>query len=135
VTRRDTESWRARSRVGGTPGLADSRAFDEYVPELAEHFHVFRPDRRGHGRTPDVEGPITYELMAHETIAFLERGVGSPASVLGHSVGAPLGLGVALQRPDLVCGLVFSAGVFHHEGWAPGAIDLDVETLAFFIDY
>ena len=41
------------------PGLADSRAFEDYVPELAQHFHVFRPDRRGHGRTPDVEGPIT----------------------------------------------------------------------------
>jgi hypothetical protein len=27
------------------PGLADSRAFEDYVPELAQHFHVFRPDR------------------------------------------------------------------------------------------
>jgi hypothetical protein len=31
--------------------------------------------------------------------------------------------------------LVFSAGVFHHEGWAAGAIDLDAETEAFFLDY
>jgi pimeloyl-ACP methyl ester carboxylesterase len=45
------------------PGLADSRAFEEYAPEFAQHFHVFRPDRRGHGRTPDVEGPITYEQL------------------------------------------------------------------------
>jgi pimeloyl-ACP methyl ester carboxylesterase len=117
------------------PGLADSRAFEEYVPELAEHFHVFRPDRRGHGRTPDVDGPITYELMAQDTIAFLEQVVGGPAYVLGHSVGAPLGLLVALMRPDLVRALVFSAGVFHHDGWAPGAIDLDDETVAFFVDY
>ena len=29
--------------------------------ELAKHFRVIAPDRRGHGRTPDVEGPITYE--------------------------------------------------------------------------
>jgi pimeloyl-ACP methyl ester carboxylesterase len=53
------------------PGLADSRAFEEYVPEFAHHFRVFRPDRRGHGRTPDLEGPITYEQMARDTIAFL----------------------------------------------------------------
>jgi pimeloyl-ACP methyl ester carboxylesterase len=65
------------------PGLADSRAFEDYVPELAQHFHVFRPDRRGHGRTPDVEGPITYQLMAQDTIAFLEQVVGGPASLLG----------------------------------------------------
>jgi pimeloyl-ACP methyl ester carboxylesterase len=117
------------------PGLADSRAFDEYVPELAARFRVLRPDRRGHGRTPDQPGPITYELMAQDTIAFLEQVAGGPAHLLGHSVGAPLGLIVALRRPDLVRSLVFSAGVFHHEGWAPGAIDLDEETVAFFRDY
>lgn len=117
------------------PGLADSRAFEEYVPELAAHFRVFRPDRRGHGRTPDVDGPITYALMVADTIAFLERVVGGPAYLLGHSVGAPLGLLVALARPDLVRGLVFSAGVFHHDGWAPGAVDLDDETVAFFVEY
>jgi pimeloyl-ACP methyl ester carboxylesterase len=117
------------------PGLADSRAFEEYVPELAQHFHVFRPDRRGHGRTPDAEGPITYALMAQDTIAFLEQVVGGPASLLGHSDGAPVALLAALERPDLVRKLVLSAGVFHHDGWAPGAIDLDDETIAFFTDY
>jgi pimeloyl-ACP methyl ester carboxylesterase len=117
------------------PGLADSRAFEDYVPELAQHFHVFRPDRRGHGRTPDLEGPITYQLMAQDTIAFLEQVVGGPASLLGHSDGAPVALLAALERPDLVRKLVLSAGVFHHDGWAPGAIDLDDETIAFFTDY
>jgi pimeloyl-ACP methyl ester carboxylesterase len=117
------------------PGLADSRAFEEYVPALAEHFHVFRPDRRGHGRTPDIAGPITYELMARDTIAFVEQVVGGPAYGLGHSDGAPVALLVALARPELVRALVFSAGVFHHDGWTPGAIDLDDEMVAFFTDY
>jgi pimeloyl-ACP methyl ester carboxylesterase len=117
------------------PGLADSRAFQEYVSEFARHFRVFRPDRRGHGRTPDVEGPITFEQMARDTIAFLERVVGGPAYLLGHSDGAIVALLTALKRPDLVRKLVFSSGVFHHDGWAPGAIELDEETLAFFVDY
>jgi pimeloyl-ACP methyl ester carboxylesterase len=117
------------------PGLADSRAFEEYVPALAERFRVFRPDRRGHGRTADVDGPITYAAMAEETIAFLEQVVGGPAHLLGHSDGAPVALLVALARPELVRRLVFSAGVFHHEGWTPGAIDLDEETVAFLVDY
>ena len=117
------------------PGLADSRAFEEHMPAFAERFRVFRPDRRGHGRTADVDGPITYDVMADETIAFLERVVGGPAHLLGHSDGAPVALLVALKRPDLVRRLVFSAGVFHHEGWTPGAIDLDDETEAFFVEY
>ena len=102
---------------------------------LGADFHVYRPDRRGHGRTPDVPGPITYELMANDTIAFLEQVVGGPAHVVGHSDGAVVALVTALLRPDLVRRLVFASGVFHHDAWAPGAIDLDDETLAFFVEY
>jgi pimeloyl-ACP methyl ester carboxylesterase len=117
------------------PGLADSRAFEEYVPALAERFRVYRPDRRGHGRTPDVDGPITYGVMAEETIAFIEQVVGGPAHLLGHSDGTPVALLAAIARPDLVRRLVLSAGVFHHDGWTPGSIELDEETTAFFADY
>jgi len=117
------------------PGGADSRAFEPNVAGLAEHFTVHRPDRRGHGRTPDVPGPLGYAQMAHDTIAFLDRVVGGPAYLLGHSDGAPVALTVALLRPDLVRKLVFASAVFHHEGWAPGAIDMDAETVAFFVDY
>ena len=117
------------------PGGADSRVFEVVVPGLAGHFQVFRPDRRGHGRTPDVDGPITYEQMAQDTIAYIEQVVGGPANLVGHSDGAPVALLTALARPDLVRRLVFTSGVFHHEGWAPGAIDLDEETTAFFTEY
>lgn len=117
------------------PGLADSRAWESNLPGLAKDFRVYRPDRRGHGRTPDVEGPITYEQMALDTIAFLEQVVGGPAYLVGHSDGAPVALLVALERPDLVRRLVFASGVFHHEGWTPGVIDLDDDTTAFFVEY
>jgi pimeloyl-ACP methyl ester carboxylesterase len=117
------------------PGGADARAFEVIVPGLAGHFRVFRPDRRGHGRTPDVDGPLTYELMARDMIAFLEQVVGGPAYLVGHSDGAPVALLTALARPDLVRRLVLASGVFHHDGWAPGAIDLDEETMAFFTEW
>jgi len=117
------------------PGLADARAFERNAHGLAEHRRVYRPDRRGHGRTPDVDGPISYAGMADDTLAFLEQVVGGPAPLLGHSDGAPVALLAALKRPDLVPALVLGAGVFHHDGWAPGAIDMDDELRAFFRDY
>jgi len=118
------------------PGLADARAWEANLPGLAERFRVYRPDQRGHGRTPDVPGPITLVQMAEDTIAFLEQVVGGPAPLVGHSTGALLALTVALRRPDLVPRLVVSAGVFHHDAWAPGVLDpLDDETMAFFVEW
>ena len=104
------------------PGLADSRAFAPNLEAFAARFRTFTPERRGHGHTPDV-GPITFELMAEDTIHFIERVVGGRARLLGCSDGAVVALLVALHRPDLVSRLVFVAGVFHHEGWLPGVID------------
>lgn len=107
------------------PGGAgvDSRSLTAAVEAQSRHFHVYTPEQRGHGRTPDVEGPITFELMAGDTIAFIERVVGRPVHLFGYSDGASVALTVALRRPDLARRLVFFSGVFHHDGWAQGVLD------------
>jgi pimeloyl-ACP methyl ester carboxylesterase len=104
------------------PGLVDSRAFGPNLDAFAGEYRTLTPDRRGHGHTADV-GPITFELMAEDTIGFIERVSGGPVRLLGCSDGAVVALLVALRRPDLVSRLVFVAGVFHHDGWLPGVVD------------
>ncbi|MFE9581872.1 alpha/beta fold hydrolase [Nocardia sp. NPDC006044] len=104
-------------------GFVDSRSFEPAVAGLAEHFRVFRMDRRGHGRTPDVEGPISYDLMAQDTIAFLDQVVGGPAHLVGYSDGAIVALLIAIRRPDLVGKLVSISGNFHRDGILPGVLD------------
>jgi hypothetical protein len=85
-------------------GPVDARCFEPNVGPLAASFHVFIPERRGHGHTPDVEGPITYQLMTDDTIAFLEQVVGAPADLVGHSDGAIVAMQVRragrLASPD-----------------------------------
>jgi pimeloyl-ACP methyl ester carboxylesterase len=107
------------------PGGAgvDARAFAPNLDALAARFRVYTPERRAHGHTPDVAGPITFAAMAEDTIAFLEGVVGGHAHLVGCSDGATVALLVALRRPDLVRQLVLVAGVFHHDGWVPAAID------------
>lgn len=115
------------------PGGAgvDARTWDPNLPALTERFRIFTPERRAHGRTPDVDGPITFELMADDTIAFLDAVVGEPAHMVGCSDGAIVALLVALQRPDLIRKLVFIAGVFNRDGWEAGVIDPDNAPPAF----
>jgi pimeloyl-ACP methyl ester carboxylesterase len=97
-------------------GVVDSRFYEQNVAALAEHFRVYSQDRRGHGRTPDVEGPMTFEAGVDDTVALLEDIVGRPAHLVGHSNGAFIGLLTALQRPDLVRRLVIVSGGFHRDG-------------------
>ena len=128
VTLHGVETWWDVLGAGSAlvllhPGGADSRAWDTNLPGLAEHFRTFRFDRRGQGRSHDPGGPITFDAMASDTIEFIETVIGEPVLLLGHSIGAPLGLLVAQRRPDLVCKLICSEGVFHHEGWRPGVLD------------
>ena len=95
-------------------GSVDARFFDQNIDALADQFHVFAPDLRGHGHTADVEGPFKYDSFAQDTIEFLEAVVGAPAHLVGHSIGAGVALFVTLRRPDLVRHLVLVSGVFHH---------------------
>jgi pimeloyl-ACP methyl ester carboxylesterase len=73
---------------------------------LAEHYQVWLPERRGHGRTRDVEGPFTYDNMAADTVAFMEAAGTSSSHIVGWSDGGSVGLSLALRRPDLVRKLV-----------------------------
>jgi pimeloyl-ACP methyl ester carboxylesterase len=114
-------------------GLVDARFFEPNLAPLAEKFHVYTPERRGHGHTPDVEGPITYQLMTDDTIAFLETVVGKPADLVGHSDGAFIAMSVAMQRPDLVNRLVMISGGFNKSGEAMPEMEWNVEQITQFL--
>ena len=97
-------------------GLTDSRCFAGNLDTLADRFRVYLPERRGHGHTPDVDGPITMDLMAADTIAFLDKVVGGPARLVGYSAGGMVALLVAQRRPDLVERLVLVSTAYHLDG-------------------
>jgi pimeloyl-ACP methyl ester carboxylesterase len=107
--------------------LTDASEFGANIPALAERFHVFTPERRGQGHTPDVPGPISYELMAEDTAAFMDELNIGRSHLVGHSDGANVALLVALARPDLVGRLVLISGNFRYDGLVTG---LDVNELA-----
>ena len=105
-------------------GACTIETFDGQTPALASKYRVYLPERRGHGRTPDVEGPITYENMAQDTIAFIEALAIPSAHLVGWSDGALVGLLVALRRPELVRKLVLIGQAVNLEGARPEAVAL-----------
>lgn len=105
-------------------GLCTIETFHGIRPALAERYRVYLPERRGHGRTADVDGPITYEIMARDTIAFLDAIEVSSAYVVGWSDGAVVGLLTALRRSDLVSKLVLIGQNVNPHGLPPEAVEM-----------
>ena len=100
-------------------GMCTGDTWASQLPALTPTYRVYVPERRGHGHTPDVEGPITYADMAVDTIAFLEQVVGAPAHLVGWSDGGILALFVSRARPDLVRRQVVMGSNFHVDGLHP----------------
>jgi pimeloyl-ACP methyl ester carboxylesterase len=88
-------------------GFGNANNFHGMRPALAEHYQLIVPERRGHGHTPDLPGPITYDNMAEDTIAFMAAIGLERAHLVGWSDGAMVGLLVALQAPERVSKLAF----------------------------
>jgi pimeloyl-ACP methyl ester carboxylesterase len=104
-------------------GMCTNETWGAQTPAFAERFRVVAPERRGHGHTADVDGPLTYADMAADTIGFLDRVVGRHAHLVGWSDGGIVGLMVAISRPDLVTKLVVIGTNYDAAGIAPEAED------------
>jgi pimeloyl-ACP methyl ester carboxylesterase len=86
------------------------------IGDLSAQFTVYTPERVGHGRTPDRDGPYSYEAMADETAAFIESVVGQPAHLVGWSDGMNVAIQTLLARPELVERLVGIGSSVHPDG-------------------
>jgi pimeloyl-ACP methyl ester carboxylesterase len=105
-------------------GLCTNETWGAQTPAFAEHFQVIAPERRGHGHTADVPGPLTYDAMAADTIGFLDKIVGRPAHLVGWSDGGIVALLVAMARPDLVNKMVVIGTNYDTDGMAAGADEM-----------
>lgn len=97
---------------GGTPllllhGATDSwLSFDPVLPHLDPDLHVVAPSQRGHGGSDKpAQGYRTDDFVA-DLVALVEALELPPVVVVGHSMGSTHALRLAMDRPDLVRGVV-----------------------------
>jgi pimeloyl-ACP methyl ester carboxylesterase len=97
-------------------GMVTIETWENQRGPLAERYHVYLPERRGHGRSPDVAGPTGYELMAADTAAFMQALDIESAHLVGWSDGGNVALELALARPELVRKTVLIGAAAHVDG-------------------
>jgi pimeloyl-ACP methyl ester carboxylesterase len=89
------------------------------IPKLAASHKVYALELQGHGRTTDINRPITYQNLADDVAAFMDSVGLRKADVFGYSMGAITGLQLTIRHPAKVGKLVFGAGAYDFEGWKP----------------
>ena len=116
-------------KSGKTPLLVLHGSFmsGDSMRPFVEAFAAGRPviavDARGHGRTGDLPGAITYEAMADDAVAVLAALDISSADVLGYSMGGTTALFMAIRHPDRVGKQIIVAGTSRRDGWYPEVLE------------
>jgi len=91
-------------------GLGDSSGWRPFIPALSEQFRVITLDSRGHARTDNPSGALTYRMMSDDVAAFIRLSGLQKASILGISDGAQIALEMGMRYTELVHSLVLCAG-------------------------
>jgi pimeloyl-ACP methyl ester carboxylesterase len=105
-------------------------SFGSVLPAFAESRRVIAIEQQGHGRTPDVDRPLTYEQMADDTAALLRRLGIEKADVYGYSLGAGIAVELALRHPDLLRKIALTSLAFSRQGFHPGIAEVIDEVTA-----
>ena len=115
-------------------GTLTAHSWQDHAPLFAQHFRVIAPDSRGHGRTHNPTGELSYRLMADDLAAFVQALHLEQPFICGFSDGGQIALEFGMHYPGLAKGLVvcgafytFSEGyraVLHEWGIeGPGQVD------------
>ena len=89
------------------------------IPILAESRTVYALEFQGHGRSTDIDRPITYENLADDVAAFMDAVALERADIFGYSMGAAAGLQLAIRHPDKVDQLIAASVAVSLDGLQP----------------
>jgi pimeloyl-ACP methyl ester carboxylesterase len=98
-------------------------SFEKVLPGLAKTRQVIAFELQGHGRTADIDRPLTLEGMADDVAAALQQLGIERADIFGYSLGAAVALHVAIRHPNVLRKLVLASVSYNLSGIHPGLIE------------
>jgi pimeloyl-ACP methyl ester carboxylesterase len=91
---------------------SSARTFRHVIPGLARTAYVIAPDLPGHGQS-DVLPSASFAAFGDAISEVLDQLAVGPRSIYLHDFGAPVGLQIAMEAPELVSGLVIQNANAH----------------------
>lgn len=96
-----------------------SEAMMPLIAPLAASRPVIAVDARGHGRSGGVDTPLSYDRMADDTAAVLDKLGVKKADVLGYSMGGSTAVALAIGHPGKIGKQVILSATSRLDGWYP----------------
>src|SRR5512146_2800036 len=94
-------------------------SFQSVLPDLAKSRRVIALEMQGHGRTADIDRPLSIQQMADDTVAAMGYLGVEQADVFGYSMGAAVALQAAIRHPEAVRKLVLASVTYTLAGVHP----------------
>jgi pimeloyl-ACP methyl ester carboxylesterase len=98
-------------------------SFGKVLPSLAESRQIIAFEMQAHGRTADIDRPLSPEQMADDTVAALRQLGIEDADFFGYSMGAGVALRVAIRHPEAVRKLVLASVTYNKSGLHSGLME------------
>ncbi|MHA2030039.1 MAG: alpha/beta fold hydrolase [Candidatus Kariarchaeaceae archaeon] len=89
-------------------GLSTGQSsFRNLIPLLSEKFQLFVPDSRGHGRSDNPSGILSYRQMAADYLVFIEKLEINQPVIIGFSDGGQIALEMIIKNSDIGSFIVY----------------------------
>lgn len=104
-------------------GVSASEMFGLLLTKLAEDRQVIAVHLQAHGRTADIDRPLSFGLMADDINALIKHLKIEKADIMGYSLGGGVALKTAIRHPDVVRKLVIISTPVKRSGWYPEVLE------------
>jgi pimeloyl-ACP methyl ester carboxylesterase len=100
-------------------GLGAIEMFGPNLEALAKGRQVIGVDLQGHGRTADIDRPLSPQLMADDIAALIKHLKLERPDIMGFSLGGGVAVHIAIRHPELVRKLVVVSTPIRRDAFYP----------------
>jgi pimeloyl-ACP methyl ester carboxylesterase len=90
---------------------------------LAHNRRVIAIESQGHGRTADIDKPLSYPQLADDAATVLRYLEIPVADIYGYSVGGGIAQHLVIRHPELVRKLVIASSCYSPDGFPKGMLE------------
>jgi len=104
-------------------GLGSTDMVAGLTAQLSNHRQVIAVDLQAHGRTLDIDRPLTLEALSDDIAALIGYLQLEQADLIGYPMGGLVALQTAIRHPEVIRKLVVVSIPFKRSGWFPEVLE------------